>query len=223
MKRFNWVATAKVASKVAVQLALLSAFGTQAGPMGFKGSTMAMGDFSPNWQEAWANYAITPRDAFGAGGLYMRSDDQRLTRSLVEATYTRLAKRWTGEHSQANIWLLAGVGTLKGNDFSDTRFMLAPGISADYETARVYVSATARLYRAEGINHDFVSARAGFSFYETDYDEVQPWLVVEARRMNSLSDQIEITPMLRFIHSRYFVEIGVNNARQTRFNFMYIF
>ncbi len=211
------------ARKAAALLTLLAAQLSHAGPMGFKGSTMAMGDFSPNWQEAWANYAITPRDAFGAGGLYMRSDDQRLTRSLVEATYTRLAKRWNGEHSQANIWLLAGAGTLKGNDFSDTRFMLAPGISADYETSRVYVSATARLYRAEGINHDFVSARAGFSFYETDYDEVQPWLVVEARRMNGLSDQIEITPMLRLIHSRFFVEIGVNNAKQTRFNFMYIF
>ena len=219
MKIFNL----PTARKAAALLALLAAPLSHAGPMGFKDSAMAMGDFSPNWQEAWVNYAVTPRDAFGAGGLYMRSDDQRLTRTLVEATYTRLAKRWNGEHSQANIWLLAGAGALKGNDFSDTRFMLAPGISADFETARVYVSATARLYRAPGINHDFASARAGFSFYETDYDEVQPWLIVEARRMNNLSDQTEITPMLRLIHKRFFVELGVNNANQTRFNFMYIF
>ena len=212
-----------VVRTAAVLLALIATQLSHAGPMGFKDSAMAMGDFSPNWQEAWVNYAVTPRDAFGAGGLYMRSDDQRLTRSLVEATYTRLAKRWNGEHSQANIWLLAGAGTVTGNDFTDTRFMLAPGISADFETARVYVSATARLYRAPGINHDFASVRAGFSFYETDYDEVQPWLVVEARRMNNLSDQTEITPMLRLIHKRYFVELGVNNANQTRFNFMYIF
>ena len=211
------------ARKAAALLALLAAPLSHAGPMGFKDSAMAMGDFSPNWQEAWVNYAVTPRDAFGAGGLYMRSDDQRLTRTLVEATYTRLAKRWNGEHSQANIWLLAGAGALKGNDFSDTRFMLAPGVSVDFETTRVYVSATARLYRAPDINHDFASIRAGFSFYETDYDEVQPWLVVEARRMNNLSDQTEITPMLRLIHKRYFVELGVNNANQTRFNFMYIF
>ena len=34
-----------------------------AGPMGFKGSTMVMGDFSPNWQETWVNYALTARDA----------------------------------------------------------------------------------------------------------------------------------------------------------------
>ena len=31
---------------------LLAPISSQAGPMGFKDSSMAMGDFSPNWQEA---------------------------------------------------------------------------------------------------------------------------------------------------------------------------
>ncbi len=207
----------------AVLTALLAPTIGHAGPMGFKDSSMAMGDFSPNWQEAWVNHAVTPRDAFGAGALGMRSDDGLLRRSLVEATYTRLAKRWNGEHSQANIWLLAGVGALRGNDFAGTRTMLAPGVSADFETTRVYVNATARLYRAPGINHDFASARAGFSFYETDYEETQPWFIVEARRMRGLSDKVEITPMLRLINKRYFVELGLNNSNQARINFMYIF
>ena len=33
----------------------------------------------------------------------------------------------------------------------------------------------------------------------------------------------EITPMLRFIHNRYFVELGVNTDRQARASFMYVF
>ena len=201
---------------------------SHAGPMGFNGSTMAMGDFSPNWQEAWVNHAVTPRDAFGAGGVAMRSDDKRLTRNFTELTYTRLLHRINGEHSQANFWLVGGAGRLTGNDFGGSNFagskaMLAPGVSADYETTRFYASASARLYRAQGINHDFVSARTGFSFYEVDYDETQPWLIVEARRMRGLSEKVEITPMLRLIHNRYFVEFGVNNSKQGRFNFMYIF
>ena len=198
-----------------------------AGPMGFKDSTMAMGDFSPNWQEAWVNHAVTPRDAFGVGGVAMRSDDRRLTRNFSELTYTRLLHRINGEHSQANFWLVGGAGRLTGNDFAGTKTMLAPGVSADYETTRFYLSASARLFRenlsGRGINHDFVSARTGFSFYEVDYDETQPWLIVEARRMRGLSEKVEITPMLRLIHNRYFVEFGVNNAKQGRFNFMYIF
>jgi hypothetical protein len=48
-------------------------------------------------------------------------------------------------------------------------------------------------------------------------------LIVEARRMRGLSDKTEITPMVRLIHNRYFVEFGVGNARQARANFMYIF
>lgn len=203
-------------------LACAAAVG-HAGPMGFKDSTMAMGDFSPNWQEAWVNHAFTPRDAMGAGGLYMRSDDKRLTREFAELTYTRLLHRINGEHSQANFWFVGGLGKVRGNDFGGTRTMWAPGVSVDYETTRIYTSASVRLYRAPSIRHDFASVRAGFSFYEVDYDEVQPWFIVEARRMKGLSDETEVTPMLRFIHNRYFVEVGVNNMKQARFNFMYIF
>lgn len=202
---------------------MLGAAAAHAGPMGFKDSTMAMGDFGPNWREAWVNHATTPRDAFGAGGIWMRSDDKRITREFAEANYTRLVKRWNAPHSQANIWFVGGAGPVRGNDFSGTRTMLAPGLSADWETTRLYVSGTARLYRAEGINHDYAAVRAGFSFYEVDYDETQPWLVVEARRMRGLSDETEITPMLRLIHKRFFVELGVNQMKQGRFNFMYIF
>ena len=191
--------------------------------MGYKGSTMAMGDFGPNWREGWVNHAVTPRDALGAGGLWMRSDDRRTTREFAELTYTRLVKRWNAEHSQANLWFVGGAGPVRGSDFAGTRAMLAPGVSADWETTRLYLSATARLYRAHGLNHDYASVRAGFSFHEADYDEVQPWLVLEARRMRGLSDGVEVTPMVRLIHRRYFVEAGVNTMKQARFNFMYIF
>lgn len=184
---------------------------------------MAMGDFAPGWKEAFANYALTPRDAIGLSTLSMRSDDETLTRQLNEATYTRLLRRWNLPEAQANVWFIGGLGTLTGPDFAGAKTMATPGLQVDYETTRIYTSATARLYRAEGINHDFFSARAGFSFYEVDYDQTQPWLIVEVRRMNGLSDATEVTPMLRLIHKRYFVELGVNNAAQIRASFMYIF
>ncbi len=202
---------------------VLSAGAAVAAPMGFKDSVMSMGDFGPGWRESWVNYAFTARDAIGAGGLYMRSDDETRTRTLGEVNYTRLLRRWNLEDAQANVWLFAGVGEVRGNDFAGSKLLLAPGVQVDYETTRVYLAATARLYRAANLNHDFASVRAGFSFYEVDYDEVQPWLVLEARRMRGLSDKAEITPMLRLIHNRFFVELGVNKARQARANFMYIF
>lgn len=210
--------------RLGTSLALALGVGAaSAAPMGFKDSSMAMGDFGANWREAWVNHALTPRDAIGVGGLYMRSDDETRSRTLAELNYTRLLKRWNRSDAQANVWFFAGAGAMRGNDFAGARLALAPGIQVDYETTRVYLAATARLYRAEHINHDYGSVRAGFSFYEVDYDEVQPWLVLEARRMRGLSDETEITPLLRLIHKRYFVELGANGAGQARANFMYIF
>jgi hypothetical protein len=210
----------KIALGVLGSLASLSAL---CGPMGFKDSWMAMGDISPNWQEVFVNYALTARDAAGATALSMRSDNGTKARQVTEATYTRLAKRWNMPEAQANIWFLGGIGNITGNDFSGSKTLVSPGVQVDYETTRVYVSATARLYRAEGLNHDFTSARAGFSFFEVDYDQTQPWFILEVRRMRGLTDKIEVTPMLRLIHNRYFVELGVNNSSQARVNFMYIF
>ncbi|EWS56681.1 hypothetical protein [Methylibium sp. T29] len=80
--------TARGCLAAAALIALVS--GARAGPMGFDGSQMAMGDFGPNWREAWVNHAYTPRDAIGIGGLFMRSDDERMTRDVAELTYTRL-------------------------------------------------------------------------------------------------------------------------------------
>ncbi len=204
-------------ASAALPLATLSA------PMGFKDSWMAMGDLSPHWREGFANYAFTARDAVGPSLLYMRSDDKTQSRELAEVVYTRLLKRWNLPEAQANVWFIGGLGAVRGNDFAGTRTMATPGIQVDYETTRFYVMGLTRLYRAEGINHDYAAARVGFSFFEADYDEVQPWFVLEARRMRGLSDKTEITPILRLIHNRYFVEAGVNNSRQLRFSFMYTF
>ena len=195
----------------------------QAGPMGFKNSTMSMGDFSTNWREGFVNYALTSKEAIGSEAVYMRSDDKHLTRKALGLTYTRLAKRWNMPEAQANVWLLGGVSSAQGNDFSGTRTLLSPGIQFDYETTRVYFATTARLYRASHMKHDYSALRAGFSFYEVNYDEIQPWFIFEARRMQGLSDKTEMTPMLRLIHNRYFIEAGVSSDKQARFNFMYIF
>lgn len=192
-----------------------------AAPMGFKDSVMAMGDFGPNWREAYANYALTARDAIGVSATWMRSDDHAVVREVEELTYTHLLKRWNLPHAQANLWFMGGVGALHRD--GQARTMATPGIQFDVETTRLYLAATHRLYRARDVNHDFSSLRAGFSFYEADYDATQPWLIVEARRMRGLSEETEITPMLRLINKSYFVEAGVNTQRQGRFNFMYIF
>jgi hypothetical protein len=205
----------------------LACYDASAAPMGFQDSWMSMGDISANWRELYANYAVSATDAFGVDNTYMRSDNKALTLELSELTYTRLVKRWNLPDAQANFWFVTGIGQAWTRDrttgMSETRAMISPGIQFDYETTRIYFAAMSRFYRASGINHDFDAVRGGFSFYETEYDETQPWFVLEARRMHDLSQKVEVTPMLRLVNRSYFVEAGINNSGRPRFNFMYIF
>jgi hypothetical protein len=211
--RMAWVLTA----------CCLASGSPQAAPIGSKGSVVVMGDFNRNSRELLAHYAITARDAVGTSALRLRSDDGLQVRDAAELVYTRLVQRWNLPDAQANVWFIGGVGGIRGNDFDGTRTLVTPGLQFDYETTRVYASVMGRLLRAEDIRHDSVTARAGFSFYEADYDEVQPWFIVEVRRMRGLSDKNELTPMLRLIANRYFVELGYNAESKLRVNFRYTF
>ena len=215
------VAALAVAASAAI--GMFFATSVQAAPMSFKDSVTVMGDFGPNTKELAANYALTARDALGAGLVYMRSDDYGRDRTAVEAIYTRLIKRWNMPDAQANFWFIGGIGSVRGNDFSGDRAVATPGFEADYETTRIYVVAQYRMFRAKQLQHDTAMARVGFSFYEVDYDQLQPWFVLEARRTKGLSDKIEVTPMLRLVQNRFVIELGVNTSRQWRANFLYTF
>jgi hypothetical protein len=191
-----------------------------AAPMGFKNSWMIMGDTSKNFQELAFNYATTANDAFGLSVSGMESHHS-MRQQNVEVVYTRKVARWNMPNAQANIWFIGGIGSTTGNTFTGSRLTTSPGVQADYETTRVYVMGSTRVYTGEGPTSTINTFRLGGSFYEVHYDQPQPWLIVEARRMNFVSRQYEITPMLRVIHNRYFVEFGANMSGQPRFNFMY--
>jgi hypothetical protein len=209
-----------------IALILLSSRLLLAAPMGFEGSTMTMGDFNQNWREVGFNYAITSRDALGLTHLEFRSDEHKDKREVDTLNYTRLLSRWNLTDAQSNLWLFMGLGEIRGsidNQNIDSKVIASPGFQFDYETRRVYFATTHKLYRALNLNHDTTSIRAGFSFYEADYDQTQPWFILETKYTNQISDKIEVIPMLRLINKNIFVEGGVNNSGQPRLNLMYTF
>ncbi len=209
-----------------IALILLSSRLVFSAPMGFEGSTMTMGDFNQNWREVGFNYAITSRDALGLTHLEFRSDDHKDKREVDTLNYTRLLSRWNLTDAQSNLWLFMGLGEIRGsidNQNIDSKVIASPGFQFDYETRHVYFATTHKLYRTSNLNHDTTSIRAGFSFYEADYDQTQPWFILETKYTNQISDKIEVIPMLRLINKNIFVEGGVNNSGQPRLNLMYTF
>ena len=201
----------------------------QALPMASQGSWMVMADLhSAGERDLAANYAVTGHDAIGAmtarwhepvlhAGLHRRPAE----REAPGLTYTRLVKRWNLAHAQANLWFVGSTGRARGDGGFRAQGFWSPAVMADYETTRVYLGGGWEPKRGTSLRHDVGWLRAGFSFYEVDYEQVQPWLIVEAKRTRSSGATSDlVTPMLRFIHRGLFVELG-HNREGTQFNLMW--
>ena len=193
-------------------------------PMASQGYWMVMGDFEEGSRKLSANYALTGHDAIGAavvrfdspahGGTGMRS-----ARELAALTYTRLIHRWNLPDAQANLWFIGQAGSLRGQGLAGgTRTLLSPAVLADWETTRLYVGGGVEAKRAGDWRRDSAYARVGFSLYEVEYEQVQPWILLEARRereriprVGAMAHEVAKTewmPMVRLIDRRWFLELG---------------
>jgi len=196
-------------------------------PMASQGHWMVMGDAESGARELSANYALTSHDAFGIstarfqspahGGAGMRS-----SRDLAALTYTRLLHRWNLPHAQANLWFVGQAGRLEGEGLGGPRTLLSPTLLADWETTRLYAGGGLEAMRAGSWRRQSGHARVGFSFYEVEYEETQPWLLLEVRRDRERiprpgaapheAAKTEVMPMVRFINRRWFLELGARSG-----------
>lgn len=197
-------------------------------PMASQGYWMVMGEAEEGTRKLSANYALTSRDAIGAatarfespahGGMGMRS-----SRESAALAYTRLVHRWNLPDAQANLWFVGQVGSLRGEGLAGgTRTLVSPAVLADWETTRLYVGGGLEARRAGDWRRESSYARTGFSLYEVEYEEVQPWILLEARRERERIPRpgatahevgkTEWMPMVRFIHRRWFLELGARRG-----------
>ena len=197
-------------------------------PMASEGYWMVMGEVEEGSRKLAANYAITGRDAIGAaaarfespahGGMGMHS-----ARETATLTYTRLVHRWNLPDAQANLWFVGQVGSLRGEGLAGgARTLVSPAVLADWETTRLYVGGGLEATRAGDWRRESAYARTGFSLYEVEYEEVQPWILLEARRDRERIPRpsaafhdvakTEWMPMVRLIHRRWFLELGARRG-----------
>jgi hypothetical protein len=191
-------------------------------PMGHYESWMLMLDSTPSMRSLAANYAVA--QTWALGGVVRRWEEPAahgasLSREGAGLSLTHRLHRWNLPHAQANLWLLGDAGRLRGaGGHGQTAFEGGYGaveFMGDYETTRVYLGGSFRALRGEdGLRHDVARVRTGFSFWEAEYEGIQPWLLMEARRTRysagAMPEGTLLTPMLRFIHRRWFIELGVN-------------
>jgi len=206
-------------------IALLASYQSilQAAPMSFKDSITSMATVSKDYSSVESSYAITSKDSFGirayeskGGGYQLRSGGVFHLRKLM---------RINTINSQTNLWLFTGAGAMniKKNSKEKDHSYLSPTLQFDYETKRVYGLISHNVLRAGHENFDTSKIEAGFSFYETGYNETQPWLILKAKNTNSIFNKIEYTPTLRLINKAIFIDAGVTTDGDPSIHLMYTF
>ena len=209
---------------VAFSSILLSTQAPAAALMGFEDSAMMMTEVGRYNQEWMLNFSPKLGHAFGIEVMRMSAKGEQDT-TLTGMSYTGLIKRWNLPHAQANVWFNGSVGEAHG---MYDGFAYTPSLQFDAETTRLYFLAKTRLIRAPDMNDDTAVMQTGFSFYEAEFDETQPWVVLEVKTMRNTEPSLQVTPALRFINKNYFLEIGVTNPFQgegfaPRINAMFVF
>jgi hypothetical protein len=204
-------------------------------PVGFKDSWMTMGEVGRDYSEASLIYTFGQKTAVGMGATGLKW--QHMTplglvhprrMESVDAHINHRLARWNMPEAQANIYLQMGVGQARGNFFAGTQTVLQPGIQLDYETRRVFAAYKWHGSYSKALDYTRYSVSGGFSFYKTEYDEWQPWVILEAsRKGGDLKDSTEVTPYIRFIHKTLFIEAGApfqkGQSQGLKVNFRYTF
>jgi len=170
-----------------------------------------------------SSYAITAKDSLGVKAYTSKGNGYKL--KVGELVYLRRLLRINKKHSQTNLWLFTGAGkmSLERNVQDDGHSYLSPTLQFDYETKRVYGLISHQILRVGHENFDTTKIEGGFSSYETGYNETQPWFILKAKNTNSLDNQNEYTPTLRFINKSIYGEVGLTTKGDPSLHLMYTF
>jgi len=127
--------------------------------------------------------------------------------------------------SQTNLWLFTETGLInvEKNNRDNDRFYVSPTIQFAHETRRIYTMVSHQILRVAHDNFDTTKAKAGFSFYKTEYNETQPWFILEVSHTNSMSDKLEVIPTIRLINKALYFEAGVSTEGDPKLHLMYTF
>jgi hypothetical protein len=200
-------------------------------PVGFKDSWMTMGELSKDYSDVALVYTFGQKTSLLGAGVefkWQHSPTQMRRVDMVEAEVAHRLARWNLPEAQANIYLQGGIGSAGGNFFTGRQTVGLTGVQLDYETRRLYAALKWHGSYTKAFNYTRTGLSTGFSFYKTEYDEWQPWLIVEATRVGGdAKDATEFTPYIRFIHKTLFVEAGApfkrGKSEGLKLNFRYTF
>lgn len=165
-------------------------------------------------------YSFTPRWATGLNHWRFTKGEKNTEMGL--ARLNRLLWRHNGEDSQANLYFLSGIGMVDSEiERKGTREVYMGGFEADWETRTLYTALKYYYFSSPALTDiSMAQARIGFSPFESGFENLQSWFMVQAMVMPEVEPNVIITPMLRFFYKNVLWEMGSSIRGEWMLNLM---
>src|SRR5665647_1152234 len=129
------------------------------------------------------HYSMTPKWATGLNHWRFTKNEKNTEIGLARLNH--LLWRHNGDGSQANIYLLSGVGIVDSEiEKRATREIYMGGFEADWETRTLYTALKFYQFSSPAVTDiSMAQARIGLSPFESGFEELQSWFMVQAMVM----------------------------------------
>lgn len=185
-----------------------SAAAATAHPVAYDGARQFMVGISGDTRNLEFYQSYTARTAWGLHA--MAFDRDHADDGFAAIQHNWLLHRWNLSNAQANIYAGLGAGAAKREGFSAEPAAVG-FFRADYETRRIYSAIETKAVTSEAFNRGILSAEAGFAPYLADFDQLNTWIILQAKHVSGPGDDLDVIPKLRFFKDNIFVEIGATH------------
>ena len=129
--------------------------------------------------------------------------------------YNNLLKRINKKNSQANFYLKSAIGSTHSDEYPFSNYKVPAGFigfAADWENRRFFTAYENKSFYSSDFTKYFQQKiRFGITPYIGDYGDLHTWFMVQLQHTPKLqSEEINVTPLLRFFKDVYLVESGVS-------------
>jgi len=172
-------------------------------PVSYAGGWTVMQDNNGMYSSLLVHYSPTATDSLGL----LAEQNWSMDATFTGLQYTRLAKRWNAPQSQGNLYIKLGAGAADAFD-GDQKVAGFAGLSADWETRRLFVSydVRARDYGFDqSVSH---AARIGVAPYVAEFGKLHTWAMLQVENHPEADNPVQVTPLLRLFEGPLLVEAG---------------